>query len=32
MDDIRIYPLPTDMKVVVMGQGDRIPEGVTVLL
>ncbi len=31
-DDIRIYPLPSDTKVVVMGQGDRIPEGVTVLL
>ena len=31
-DDIRIYPLPSDIKVVVMGQGDRIPEGVAVLL
>lgn len=31
-DDIRIYPLPSDMKVVVMGQGDRLPEGITFLL
>ncbi len=31
-DDIRIYPLPMDMKVMVMGQGDRIPDGITVLL
>ena len=29
-DDIRIYPLPADMQVVVMGCGDRVPEGVTV--
>jgi CRISPR-associated protein Cas2 len=28
-DDIRIYPLPSDMMVDVMGRGDRIPEGVT---
>lgn len=27
-DDVRLYPLPSDLKVVVMGRGDRIPEGV----
>lgn len=27
-DDIRIYPLPADGKVTVMGQGDRVPDGV----
>lgn len=27
-DDIRIYPLPTEEKVIVMGCGDRIPDGV----
>ena len=27
-DDIRIYPLPSDVRVDVMGCGDRIPEGV----
>lgn len=32
MDDIRIYSLPTDIKVTVLGQGDRIPEGITILL
>ncbi|MCX7770463.1 MAG: CRISPR-associated endonuclease Cas2 [Proteobacteria bacterium] len=31
-DDIRIYPLPSEPKVIVMGQGDRIPEGVNVFL
>ncbi|KWT94945.1 CRISPR-associated endonuclease Cas2 [Candidatus Magnetominusculus xianensis] len=31
-DDIRIYPLPADLKPVVMGCGDRIPEGVSVFL
>lgn len=31
-DDVRIYPLPSNTNVVVMGQGDRVPEGVTVLL
>lgn len=29
-DDIRIYPLPSNPKVFVLGQGDRIPEGVTI--
>ena len=27
-DDLRIYPLPSDGKISVMGCGDRIPEGV----
>ncbi|MCC7201916.1 MAG: CRISPR-associated endonuclease Cas2 [Nitrospirae bacterium] len=31
-DDVRIYPLPGEMKVVVMGLGDRIPEGVSIFL
>lgn len=31
-DDIRIYPLPSDNKVIVMGCGDRIPEGVNIFL
>lgn len=31
-DDIRIYPLPQEMKVLVMGCGDRIPEGVNIFL
>jgi len=26
-DDVRIYPLPSGGKVIVMGQGDRVPEG-----
>lgn len=31
-DDIRIYPLPSDTKVTVIGRGDRIPEGITIFL
>lgn len=31
-DDIRIYPLPSDLKVEVMGCGDRVPEGVNIFL
>lgn len=31
-DDIRIYPLPGEIKVTVMGCGDRIPEGVEIFL
>ncbi len=31
-DDIRIYPLPSDTKVTVMGCGDRIPEGANIFL
>lgn len=27
-DDIRIYPLPSDCKVDVLGKGSRVPEGV----
>lgn len=26
-DDIRIYPLPSEYKVTVMGRGDRVPDG-----
>jgi len=29
-DDVRIYPLPSENKVVVMGRGDRIPDGVSI--
>jgi len=31
-DDVRIYPLPSELKVAVMGLGDRIPEGVSIFL
>lgn len=31
-DDVRLYPIPQDMKVRVMGRGDRIPEGVDIFL
>lgn len=31
-DDIRIYPLPADSKVIVMGCGDRVPEGVEIFI
>ncbi len=31
-DDVRVYPVPQDMKVRVMGRGDRIPEGVDIFL
>jgi len=31
-DDVRVYPIPQDMKVKVMGRGDRIPEGVDIFL
>ncbi len=27
-DDVRIYTLPEDLKVAVLGRGDRVPEGV----
>lgn len=30
-DDIRIYPLPLEEKVIIMGRGGRIPEGVEFL-
>lgn len=32
MDDVRIYPLPGMPEVIVLGCGDRIPEGVEVVL
>lgn len=32
VDDLRIYPLPADGKVSVMGRGDRIPDGVSICL
>jgi CRISPR-associated protein Cas2 len=31
-DDVRIYPLPAEEKVDVMGCGDRIPDGVDVFI
>jgi hypothetical protein len=31
-DDVRIYPLPQEMDVMIMGCGDRIPKGVEIFL
>ncbi len=31
-DDVRIYPLPQQMKTIVLGCGDRVPEGVDIFL
>ncbi|MDI6890362.1 MAG: CRISPR-associated endonuclease Cas2 [Thermodesulfovibrionales bacterium] len=31
-DDVRIYPLPSEEKVIIMGCGDRVPDGVEVFL
>lgn len=31
-DDIRIYPLPSKPYVMVMGKGDKVPEGVEIFL
>ncbi len=31
-DDVRIYPLPAEEKVIVMGSGDRIPDGVEIFI
>jgi len=31
-DDVRIYPLPSELKVAILGLGDRIPEGVNIFL
>ena len=31
-DDVRIYPLPSNGKVIVMGCGDRVPEGVEIFV
>lgn len=31
-DDVRIYPLPSGNKVIAMGRGDRVPEGVEIFI
>ncbi len=31
-DDIRIYPLPSELKTIVLGCGDRVPDGVSIFL
>ncbi|GAB4534848.1 MAG: CRISPR-associated endonuclease Cas2 [Thermodesulfovibrionia bacterium] len=31
-DDIRIYPLPEKIRLIVMGCGDRLPEGANIFL
>jgi CRISPR-associated protein Cas2 len=31
-DDVRIYPLPSKEKVIVMGCGDRVPDGVEIFI
>jgi CRISPR-associated protein Cas2 len=31
-DDVRIYPLPSGNKVIVMGLGDKVPEGVEIFI
>ena len=31
-DDVRVYPLPSAGRVVSLGLGDRVPEGVKVML
>jgi len=31
-DDIRIYPLPSTIRVEVIGRGDMVPEGVDIFL
>lgn len=31
-DDIRIYPLPSEPKTIIMGCGERVPEGVSIFL
>lgn len=31
-DDIRIYPLPSEEKLIVMGCGDRVPDGVEIFI
>ena len=31
-DDIRIYPLPAEEKVIIMGCGDRVPDGVEIFM
>lgn len=32
VDDVRIYPLPSEEKVAVMGCGDRVPGGVEIFI
>jgi len=31
-DDVRVYPIPQDMKIKVMGRGDRIPDGIDIFM
>jgi CRISPR-associated protein Cas2 len=31
-DDVRIYPLPSEEKVIIMGCGDRVPDGVEIFI
>ncbi len=31
-DDVRIYPLPAEEKVIIMGCGDRVPDGVEIFI
>ena len=31
-DDVRVYPLPSEEKVIVMGCGDRVPGGVEIFI
>ncbi|MBE0426438.1 MAG: CRISPR-associated endonuclease Cas2 [Nitrospirae bacterium] len=31
-DDVRIYPLPSEEKVIIMGCGDRVPDGVDIFI
>ena len=31
-DDIRIYPLPSEEKLIIMGCGDRVPDGVEIFI
>jgi len=31
-DDVRIYPLPGEEKLIIMGCGDRIPDGVEIFI
>jgi CRISPR-associated protein Cas2 len=31
-DDVRLYPLPAGCKVIVMGCGDKVPDGVEIFI
>lgn len=31
-DDVRIYPLPSNNRVIIMGCGDRVPDGVEIFI